>query len=108
MIEESGQTPLSEFLRYGAAGASGTVIEPYAIPEKFPSPQIHVHYARGCTLAEAYYQSVHGPAQFLIVGDPLCRPWATIPVVERRRDHARRQSGGQRGAQARGQRGQRR
>jgi len=76
-----GQTPLSEFLRNGAAGASGTVTEPYAIAEKFPSPTVQVHYARGCTLAEAFYQSVYGPYQLLIVGDPLCRPWAQIPKV---------------------------
>ena len=81
MSKGAGQTPLSEFLRYGAAGASGTVTEPYAIAEKFPSPMIQVHYARGCTLAEAFYQSVHGPYQLLIVGDPLCRPWAEIPQV---------------------------
>jgi hypothetical protein len=42
---------------------------------------IQVHYARGCTLAEAFYQSVWGPYQLLIVGDPLCRPWANIPRV---------------------------
>ncbi|MEN6404993.1 MAG: TIGR03790 family protein [Thermoguttaceae bacterium] len=81
MDDGAGQTPLSEFIRYGAAGASGTVVEPYAIAEKFPSPMIQVHYARGCTLAEAYYQSVHGPYQLLIVGDPLCRPWANVPKV---------------------------
>jgi hypothetical protein len=40
-----------------------------------------VHYARGCTLAESFYQSVHSPYQLLIVGDPLCRPWADIPRV---------------------------
>ena len=44
-------------------------------------PIIQVHYARGCTLAEAYYQSVCAPYQLLIVGDPLCRPWADIPQV---------------------------
>lgn len=76
------QTPLSEFLRYGAAGASGTVVEPYAIAEKFPSPFLHVHYARGATLAEAFYQAVAGPGQLLVVGDPLCRPWAQAPQVE--------------------------
>ncbi|MCE5266716.1 MAG: hypothetical protein LLG00_02385 [Planctomycetaceae bacterium] len=81
MSKGAGQTPLSEFLRYGAAAASGTVTEPYALAEKFPSPMIQVHYARGCSLAEAFYQSVHGPYQLLIVGDPLCRPWATIPQV---------------------------
>lgn len=75
------QTPLTEFLAHGAAAASGTVIEPFAIQEKFPFPMIHVHYARGCTAVEAFYQSVYGPYQLLIVGDPLCRPWANIPEV---------------------------
>jgi hypothetical protein len=79
--KDAGQTPLTDFLRYGAAGSSGTVAEPYAIPNKFPAPAIQVHYARGCSLAEAFYQSVWGPYQLLIVGDPLCRPWATIPAV---------------------------
>ncbi|HEX3999259.1 MAG TPA: hypothetical protein VHX65_11970 [Pirellulales bacterium] len=77
----AGQTPLTDFLRYGAAGSSGTVCEPYAIQNKFPLPAIQVHYARGCSLAEAFYQSVWGPYQLLIVGDPLCRPWARIPTV---------------------------
>ena len=80
--ESAGQTPLSAFIRAGAAGSSGTVIEPYALQEKFPHPAIHVHYARGATLAEAFYQSVQAPYQLLVVGDPLCRPWATIPQVQ--------------------------
>ena len=75
MTSGAGQTPLAEFLRQGAAGASGTVTEPYAIQAKFPSPFIHVHYASGCTLAESFYQSVTGPYQLLIVGDPLAQPW---------------------------------
>jgi hypothetical protein len=78
----AGQTPLSEFLRAGAAGSSGTVIEPYALQAKFPHASIQLHYARGATLAEAFYQSVHSPYQLLVVGDPLCRPWATIPEVD--------------------------
>lgn len=76
------QTLLTEFLHHGAAGASGTVIEPYAIQAKFPFPSLHVHYARGCSMAEAFYQSVTGPFQLLVVGDPLCQPWAVIPKVE--------------------------
>ncbi|MEO6741812.1 MAG: hypothetical protein ABIP20_16325 [Chthoniobacteraceae bacterium] len=73
--ESDGQTPLTEFIRGGAAGASGTVTEPYAIQQKFPTPFIHFHYAQGCSLAEAYYQSLSGPYQLLIVGDALCAPW---------------------------------
>ena len=80
--ETSTQTPLTEFLRYGAAGSSGTVVEPYALWEKFPSPNMQVHYARGCSLAESFYQSVFGPAQLLIVGDPLSQPWANIAKVQ--------------------------
>lgn len=78
----AGQTPLTEFIRAGAAGSSGTVIEPYAIQAKFPHPSIHVHYARGANLAEAFYQSVQAPYQLLVVGDPLCQPWAVIPKVD--------------------------
>lgn len=80
--EGTGQTVLTEFLRFGAAGSSGAVVEPYANPYKFPAPSIQVHYGRGCSLAEAFYQSVSGPYQLLIVGDPLCRPWASIPEVK--------------------------
>lgn len=75
------QTRISEYLRQGAAGASGTVIEPFAIGPKFPAPSLHVHYARGATMAEAFYQAVQGPYQLLIMGDPLCQPWAYIPKV---------------------------
>lgn len=78
----SSQTPLTDFLRHGAAGASGTVIEPYAIQAKFPLASLPIHYVEGCSLAEAFYQSVSSPFQLLIVGDPLCQPWASPPVVE--------------------------
>ncbi|MEM9185066.1 MAG: TIGR03790 family protein [Planctomycetota bacterium] len=82
--KKSSQTALSEFLRLGASGASGTVAEPRAIQAKFPLPSLQLHYRRGCSLAEAFYQSVSGPYQLLIVGDPLCQPWAEPPrlVVE--------------------------
>jgi hypothetical protein len=80
-VETNPQTRISEYLRQGAAGASGTVIEPMAIPPKFPSPALHVHYARGSSMAEAFYQSVQGPYQILIQGDALCQPWAFIPEV---------------------------
>lgn len=78
----AGQTPLSEFLRAGAAGSAGTVTEPFSLQAKFPHPAIQVHYVRGASLVEAFYQSVQAPYQLLVVGDPLCQPWATIPVVE--------------------------
>jgi hypothetical protein len=81
LTEGASQTPLTLLIACGAAGSSGTVTEPIAIAEKFPSPFIHVHYARGCSLAEAFYQSVATPYQLLIVGDPLCAPWHDRPIV---------------------------
>ncbi len=82
MSEGDIQTPLSEFTRNGAAGASGTVSEPFAIQAKFPTPFIHSFYAQGCTLGEAFYQSITGPYQLLIVGDALCKPWGKRLVVK--------------------------
>lgn len=78
----AGQTPLSAFIRAGAAGSSGTVVEPFAVQAKFPHAMIQVHYARGASLAEAFAQAVTSPYQLLVVGDPLCQPWARIPSVE--------------------------
>lgn len=76
------QTVFTETLKYGVAGSSGTVVEPYAIAEKFPTAWMHLHYVRGLTLAESFYHSIASPYQLLIAGDPLCRPWANIPEVE--------------------------
>jgi hypothetical protein len=75
------QTKLTELLRHGAAGASGAVVEPFNLQSKFPVPLLHVHYADGCSLAEAFYQSVEAPYQLLIVGDPLARPYAHFAKV---------------------------
>ena len=73
---------IADFIRLGAAAANGTVFEPYAIQQKFPLPTVQVHYANGCSIAESFYQSVSGPYQQLLVGDPLCQPWAKIPDVK--------------------------
>ena len=71
----AGQTPLTAFLRAGAAGAGGAVAEPYNTPYKFPSAFIHLHRVRGLSLVEAVYRSLSCPYQYLVVGDPLSRPW---------------------------------
>lgn len=80
--KDTSQTPISDYIRAGAAGASGTVFEPFALQAKFPLPSVHLHYFRGCSLAEAFYQSVAAPYQILLVGDPLCQPWATRPTCD--------------------------
>ena len=80
--QKKTQTQLSEFLDAGAAGACGTVYEPFTIAPKIPSARWHAHYARGATLVESYYQSVSGPFQTLLVGDPLCCPFGVFPKFE--------------------------
>jgi hypothetical protein len=81
VLERGGQTKLTEFLRYGAAGSSGAVAEPFSIQAKFPVPLLHVYFADGCSLAEAFYQSVEAPYQLIVVGDPLARPFARFARV---------------------------
>lgn len=75
------QTKLTEFLRYGAAGSSGAVAEPYSFQAKFPVPSLHIHYADGSSLAEAFYQSIRAPYQLIVVGEPLARPFAHFAEV---------------------------
>ncbi|TVS12268.1 MAG: hypothetical protein EA417_17435 [Gammaproteobacteria bacterium] len=80
-FSHGSQTKLAEFLRHGAAGSSGAVREPYSFVEKFPLPQLHVFYADGVSLAEAFYLSVASPYQLIVVGDPLTRPFAQFATV---------------------------
>lgn len=75
------QTTATEWLRNGASGSSGTVVEPSARSDKFPHARIHSHYVRGATLAEAFWLSVELPWQLLILGDGLAQPYAEIPTV---------------------------
>jgi uncharacterized protein (TIGR03790 family) len=75
-----GQTTLLAFMNAGASGSYGTVVEPCAYPQKFPSPQDYFYQARGFSLAECYYMSLANPYQGLIVGEPLAAPFARPPV----------------------------
>jgi hypothetical protein len=77
-----GQTKCSEWIRHGAAGSCGTVVEPLNAWTKFPVPRFHVHYAAGCSLAEAFHQSVANPYQQLLLGDPLATPFARFARID--------------------------
>ncbi|WP_309025639.1 hypothetical protein [Pelagicoccus sp. SDUM812002] len=77
-----GQSLISQFVRAGAAGASGAVSEPYALQFKFPTPYLFVNYASGLSLGEAYYRSILSPYNLLLLGDPLCQPYAEVPRFE--------------------------
>jgi len=81
LFNEWAQTTVSAWLRAGAYGSAGMVSEPFAIASKFPHSKVHSHYFRGATLAEAFMLSIQHPKQMLVVGDPLCQPYATLPKV---------------------------
>jgi len=69
------QSKITELLHAGAALSGGAVAEPYAIAAKFPSPMLYGYYASGLSGIESYYLSITSPYQYLIVGDPLVRPF---------------------------------
>ena len=74
-------TRIMHWLEAGAAGSYGTVVEPYALTNKFPEPRLHYWYGRGFSLAESYFMAVQTPFQGVLVGDPLCSPYAVPPGV---------------------------
>ena len=79
IFESTGQLDILTLLTLGALGTYGTVIEPCAYLEKFPSPQNYFFQARGFSMAECYYQSVTNPYQGLLLGEPLAAPFAQAP-----------------------------
>ncbi|MDF7801268.1 hypothetical protein P4C99_17450 [Pontiellaceae bacterium B1224] len=70
------QSKVTEWIKAGATGSAGAVVEPYSNPNKFPSARFFVHYAAGCTMLESFYQSIACPLQLLMIGDPLAKPYA--------------------------------
>jgi len=82
-FDTSSQTKMSRWIAKGASGTAGTVEEPCNYPGKFPHARMHVEYFDGLTLGEAWFRSVgFAPFQNLLLGDPLTRPFAHIPVVD--------------------------
>lgn len=79
-FDGGGQTKMSRWIAKGASGTSGTVEEPCNYAGKFPHARLHVYYAQGLSLGEAWLRSLgYVPFQQLFVGDPLCRPYAYLP-----------------------------
>ena len=77
IFDQTEQMTVLEWLRAGATGSYGAVVEPCNFPEKFPNPDILIRqYAQGSSLIEAYWRSVLMPGQGLFVGEPLARPFA--------------------------------
>ena len=73
----SDQMNAIEWLKAGATGSYGAVVEPCNFPQKFPNPKILLrHYLNGDTLLEAYWKSVIWPGQGIFIGEPLSAPFA--------------------------------
>lgn len=80
ILSPSGQMPATAWLDAGTTGSYGTVVEPYAVADKFPKASVVIdQYFRGATLIEAYWKSVRQPGQGLFLGEPLARPFTDQP-----------------------------
>lgn len=76
MLTDSSQMSALEWLKAGATGSYGTVVEPCAHLQKFPNPGVLMqHYLAGETLLESYWKSVAWPGEGVFVGEPLSRPY---------------------------------
>ena len=73
----SAQMSSLRWLEAGATASYGTVVEPCAIPQKFPDPAVVTRrYLAGESLIEAYWKSVAWPGQGIFIGEPLAAPFA--------------------------------
>jgi uncharacterized protein (TIGR03790 family) len=72
-----GQSLIADLVTSGVTGVKGYVSEPYTIAMARPNI-LFDRYTRGWTLAEAFYCAsplIHWKG--LVLGDPLCAPYAT-------------------------------
>ncbi len=73
-----------EWLRAGATGSYGAVVEPCNFKAKFPHPGILMElYLKGKTLLEAYWRSVGMPGEGIFVGEPLASPFGGYRIESR-------------------------
>jgi uncharacterized protein (TIGR03790 family) len=75
-FDHASQTKMTAWIKAGATLTAGTVAEPRALYQKFPTARFYLYYAQGCTAIESFYQAVSCPFQILMLGDPLASPWA--------------------------------
>jgi hypothetical protein len=81
VLTSGGQMSVLSWLRAGATGSYGTVVEPCAYWQKFPTASaMFIHYFLGRTLLEAMWSSVWMPGQGLFVGEPLSSPFKGVQV----------------------------
>jgi hypothetical protein len=81
-----GQTPITAFL---PSATSGTVAEPWASSSTNTARQFMrvdtfsvAYFGQGQSFAQAAYRAVERPWRLLIIGDPLCAPYANVTPTE--------------------------
>ncbi|MES9945709.1 MAG: TIGR03790 family protein [Candidatus Thiodiazotropha sp.] len=85
-LSGSRQMSAMEWLKAGASGSYGTVVEPCNHIGKFPSPSLVMeHYGSGSTLIEAYWKSVQQPGEGIFIGDPLAAPFDHVEIIHEAR-----------------------
>jgi uncharacterized protein (TIGR03790 family) len=81
-LSGSKQMSAMAWLKAGASGSYGTVVEPCNHRGKFPSPILVMeHYSSGSTLIEAYWKSVQQPGEGIFIGDPLTAPFDHVEII---------------------------
>ena len=75
-LTDSTQMSSLRWLKAGATGSYGAVVEPCNFQSKFPHPGVVIgRYTSGETLIEAYWKSVAMPGQGIFIGEPLAKPY---------------------------------
>jgi uncharacterized protein (TIGR03790 family) len=73
---DGGQSRIADLVAQGVTGVKGYVSEPYTIAMA-DADILFDHYLRGFTLAESYYAASRMVLwKDVIIGDPLCAPYA--------------------------------
>lgn len=68
------QSLAADYIRYGAAGISAHVYEPYLSNTPRPDILLPAYLLEGATLAESYWRAIPSLSwQNIVLGDPLCR-----------------------------------
>ncbi len=82
LLDERGHTSVLSFVRHGASGGYGTVVEPTNSSTRWPHLSLAAEYAKGATLPDAYLRRLMDPSLGVVVGDPLCAPFSAPPAVD--------------------------
>ena len=78
---DGGQSRIVDLISQGVTGVKGYVSEPYTIALAYPEILFN-HYLRGYTLAESFYAASRLVLwKDVIIGDPLCAPYAPPGVT---------------------------